>query len=66
MGERWGEKRKRGGLLSSALCPVCVTLKASLALYGDNGTIPIESLIYGYIGCIRASYEGYEDKDSRG
>lgn len=50
-------------MLSSALCPVYVTLKALLALYGDNSTIPIESPIYGYIGCIRANYEDYTDKD---
>lgn len=60
------EEGKEGGLLSSVLCPVYITLEALLALYGDNSTIPLESPIYGYIDCIRADYEGYADKDSKG
>lgn len=46
----------------SVMCLVYITLKVLLALYGDNSTIPIESPIYAYIGCIRANYEGYADK----
>ena len=46
----------------SVMCLVYITLDALFALYGDNSTIPIESPIYGYIGCVRANYEGYADK----
>ena len=44
------------------MCLVYITLDALLALYGDNSTIPIESSIYAYIGCIRANYESYTDR----
>lgn len=46
--------------------PVYVTLDTLMALYGDDSATPLEGLVYGYIGSIRANYEGNADKDSRG
>ena len=61
-----GEKKEKRGVLIMDMWFVYLILDALLALYGDDSAIPIEGLIYGYIGSIRANYEGYTDKDSKG